>query len=240
MKTLLFLAAISAGLLASPAVRADDTQITQWIAQLHAPDDQQRHAAVDALAGQADAALPRLRSKLGAEQDSNRRWWLKVAIQACTENKSYPGEIYARPDVDHGLQARNGGDGQFTIADHAGAKCWEVYQKGHYLYFSVGDEFRRMAPVSVDIQVEYLDAGTEGIALDYDSSDSTAPFKGAYKNHSQSIHCLDTEKWRKTRFHLPNARFHGSQNLQADFRFCSGGDHMIIRSVRVWPSAPGE
>jgi hypothetical protein len=213
-------------------------QITKWIAQLNDSDYAKRNAAVLALASQADDALPLLQQQLKTET-GNHRWWLSVAIQECDEKRTKPGEISASPTDAKGLQtceACKAGDGLFVIVERDGVRCWEVPKKGFYLYFSASDEFRQKAVTALEIQVEYLDIGTGEISLDYDSTNPKAAFNGAYENHSTVIHCTNSGKWRKTTFHLPNARFHGSENGQTDFRFNNGGDDMIIRSVRVWPS----
>jgi len=214
-------------------------QIKEWIAQLDGSDYAKRNAAVLALANQPNNALPLLEQELKTETDSNRRWWLKAAIQECEEKRTKPGEISASPTDSKGLQvceACKGGDGLFVIVERDGVRCWEIPKKGFYLYFSASDEFRKKAATALEIQVEYLDIGTGTIGLDYDSTDPRAAVGGAYENHSTVIHCTNSGQWRKTRFHLPNARFRGSENVQTDFRFGNGGDDMIIRAVRVWPS----
>lgn len=213
-------------------------QITEWIAQLNDSDYAKRNAAIVALASQPNDALPLLEQKLKTET-SNHRWWLSVAIQECEEKRTKPGEISASPTNAKGLQvseANKTGDGLFAVVERESVKCWEVSKKGYYLYFSANDEFRQKALTALEIQVEYLDIGTGDIGLDYDSTNPKAAFGGAYENHSKYIHCTNSGQWRKTRFHLPNARFRGSENGQTDFRFNNGGDDMIIRAVRVWPS----
>jgi hypothetical protein len=219
------------------AVSAD--QIRKWIAQLADSDFSNRESAINELAQHSDAALPALGQALKTETDDDRRWWVQSAIQECEENQPKPDEISASPTGSKGLQvseACKSGDGFFVIIKRDGVPCWEVPKKGFYLYFSASDEFRQKGVTKLEIQVEYLDIGTGTIGLDYDSTDRRAAFEGAYKNDSTVIHCTNSGQWRKTRYHLPNARFRGSENCQTDFRFYNGGDDMIIRAVRVWPS----
>jgi hypothetical protein len=214
-------------------------QINKWIAQLNDSDYPRRNAAVAFLAEQPGAALPLLEQELKKETDSNRRWWIKVAVQECEKNQPRPGEISSGPNRSEGLQVCEtckNGDGLFAVVEREGVRCWEVPKKGYYLYFSAEERFRREAGAALEIQLEYLDIGTGQIGLDYDSTDQRAPVGGAYENHSTVIHCTNSGQWRKTRFHLANARFRGSENNQTDFRFYNGGDDMIIRAVRVWPS----
>ena len=214
-------------------------QVKEWVAQLRDSNYAQRNSAVLALSNHPDDALPLLEQELKSEANSNHRWWLKVAIRECEEKQAKPGEISAAPNQAKGLQTCElckNGDGFFTVVEREGIHCWHVANKGHYLYFSASDEFRQKAYLKLEIQIEYLDVGTGKISLDYDSTDSQAAFNGAYKNHPQSIYRTNSGQWRKARFELSNARFRGSENNNTDFRFWNGGDAMIIRAVRVWPS----
>ncbi len=231
---------------APPPVKVEPVsadQILKWIAQLADPDFSKREAAVNELAQNSAAALPALKQALKAETDNDHRWWIQSAIQECEQQQPKPGEISAGPDGSNGLQvseACKADDGPFAVVGHNGVRCWEVSQKGSYLYFIASDEFRQKAMPALEIQVEYLDAGTGDISLDYDSADRRARGGGAYKNHSTVIHCTNSGQWRKTRFYLPDARFRGDENCQSDFRFYNGGDDMIIRAVRVWPAHTDE
>jgi hypothetical protein len=214
-------------------------QILKWIAQLADPDFSKRETAVSELAQNSTAALPALEQSLKTETDSDRRWWIQSAIQECEQQQPKPDEISASPDNANGLQvseACKAGDGPFAVVERNRVRCWEVSKTGAYLYFIAGDEFRQKAISALEIQVEYLDVGTNGITLDYDSTDRRARVGGVYKIHSTVIHCTNSGQWRKTRFHLPDARFRGDENCQSDFRFYNGGDEMIIRAVRVWPA----
>jgi hypothetical protein len=213
-------------------------QIQEWIAQLSDLDFSKRESAVNELSRYSTEALPALAQRLRSEKDSGRRWWINCAIQECEEDQPRPDEIFASPNSSNGLRVSEdctNEDGSFTVVDRDGVRCWEVSKKGFYLYFSSSYEFRQKAVNALAIQVEYLDIGTGTIALDYDSTDQRAAFHGAYENSPTVIHCTNSGQWRKTRFHLPNTRFHGSENCQTDFRFYNGGDDMIIHSVQVWP-----
>jgi hypothetical protein len=221
------------------AKSAPAAQITGWIAQLSDSDYAKRKAAVQSLATQPVAALPLLRQQLKNDTDTNHRWWLNVAIQECEAKCPKPGEISANPDAANGLivgEACKSGDGLFAVVEREGVRCWEVPKKGFYLYFSASPDFREKAYTALDIELEYLDTGTGRISLDYDSTNPRAAFNGAYENHSTVIRRTDSGQWRKKKFHLPNARFRGSENGQTDFRFNNDGDDMVIRSVRVWPT----
>ena len=217
-------------------------QILKWIAQLADPDFSKRETAVNELSRNSTAALPALEQSLKTETDDDRRWWIQSAIRECEQQQPKPDEISASPDGSSGLQvseACKDGDGPFAVVERRGVHCWEVSKKGSYLYFIAGDKIRQKAIPALEIQVEYLDTGTGDIALDYDSTDRRARVGGVYKNHSTVIHCTNSGQWRKARFYLPDARFRVDENCQSDFRFFNGGDEMIIRAVRVWPSGAG-
>lgn len=214
-------------------------QILKWIGQLADYDFSKRETAVNELAHNSTAALPALEQALKTETDDDRRWWIQSAIRESEQQQPKPGEISACPNAAQGLQvseACKAGDGPFAVVEHDGVRCWEVSQKGSYLYFIADDEFRQKAIPALEIQVEYLDIGTGDIALDYDSTDRRARVGGVYKNHSTVIHCTNSGQWRRTQFYLPDARFRGDENCQSDFRFYNGGDKMVIRAVRVWPT----
>ena len=215
-------------------------QIQKWVGQLADSDFSKRESAVNELARHPADALPALEQVLQTETDSDRRWWIQSAIQACEENQPKPGRNLGQPGQ---LQRSSGirracksGDGFFTTVERNGVDCWEVPKKGSYLYFSASDAFRQKTGSALEIQVEYLDIGTGTIGLDYDSSDKRSPFGEAYEHHFTFVHCTNSGQWRREKFHLSNARFRGSENCQTDFRFYNGGDDMIIRSVRVWPA----
>lgn len=142
-------------------------------------------------------------------------------------------EVSARPEADEGLVPVRNDDGQFVIVEQDGVRCWQVpkLQKvAPYFYLSADGLFR--APV-MEIELEYFDAGTGEIALDYDSIDVRAPVAGAYKRHPVIIHRSNTGVWQRGRFQINDAYFGGAQNGGADFRFYNGGDALLIRAVRV-------
>lgn len=227
---------------------AGSHSIKKWMAQLHNRDYAKRDAAVQALASEpntVEAALPLLKRKLKEETDPNRQWWLEVAIQQCEENLSQPGEISATPEHSQGLQVNAGckaGDGPYVIVVHNGIRCWQLPDHSgnswSYLYFVADDVFRQKAKKVLDIQVTYLDTGTGAIGLDYDSTDTHAPFHGAYGNSPLTISRTNSGQWRTVCFHVNNARFRGSENGGSDFRFSVHGTPLLVRSVRVWPASP--
>lgn len=223
-----------------PAKAPSESQIKDWVGWLHDPSYTKRNAALQALADQPDAALPLLEKALKTEADPNRAWWLKAALQQCRENRLNPGDIFASPDRSAGLRVCEeckSGDGPFTIVEHDGVRCWQVPgkdgNKWSYLYFIADDTFRKQAGNTLEIQLEFLDAGAGKIVLEHDSTNAGAPDNGAFQTDPHVLRRSNSGQWRKERFHLTDARFQGSENCHTDFRFYNGGDDLLVRAVRV-------
>ncbi|MEO5802733.1 MAG: hypothetical protein ABIR24_04325 [Verrucomicrobiota bacterium] len=215
--------------------------IKEWIAQLNDGDYSKRNAAVLALSSQPNDALPLLHEELKTETNSNKRWWLQVAIRECDEKRPKSGEISATPDNSKGLrpfESYKGGEGEFLVIEREDVRCWTVPKSASYLYLIASDKFRQKVYANLEIQVEFLDIGTSPISLEYNSTNLKAPFNGAYEMHPKHLHRTNSGQWRKSAFHLSEAHFRGAQNQNTDFRFYNGGEELIIRSVRVWPSNP--
>lgn len=142
-------------------------------------------------------------------------------------------ELTARPDQSLGLAALQTGDGQFAVGNEHGSACWCVTgQEGsRYLYFDVDDAFQTSETSRIEVALEYLDTGTGRIVLEYDSTDDKAALTGAYKSHPNVPKRTGTGVWIKAQFPIPDAKFAGRQNGEADFRFFSGGEALLVRSV---------
>jgi hypothetical protein len=56
---------------------------------------------------------------------------------------------------------------------------------------------------------------------------------GAYKSHATVVDCGNTGRWRSIAFPVPDARFAGSQNGNADFRFYHSRENLLVRRVRI-------
>lgn len=90
--------------------------------------------------------------------------------------------------------------------------------KGRYIYFGVDDSFKADQPADYRLTVEYFDAATGELTVEYDGSDSAAPFNGAYTRAPQTIRLQGALQWRTAEFTLAKARFDNAQNRGADFR----------------------
>lgn len=102
-----------------------------------------------------------------------------------------------------------------------------------YIYFTVADDFMFNVEGAVEIEVEYLDVGTEQFWVDYDSWDPQAPIQGAFKSAAPCSR-EDTGEWRTHVFRLLDARLANRQHQGADFRLVAGeGQDVRVRRVQV-------
>ena len=137
-------------------------------------------------------------------------------------------------NVEHGLSVPNSGDGQNEPATVGGSKCranaLESDPPSHCIYFDY-DRAAGRPHRPVYVTVEYFDEGFGTFRIQYDSVDTGAPMGGACKDGPSEL-LLDSRQWRKATFELPDARFDGRQNLDADFRlYCPG--RLAVRKVIV-------
>ena len=101
-----------------------------------------------------------------------------------------------------------------------------------FIYFAVADEFMREPKGPVEIAVEYLDRGTQDFGLDYDSTDETAPIRGAFKS-APRCRRTDSGEWRTHVFTLPDAKLANREHMGSDFRLWAQGDDLLVRKVEV-------
>lgn len=146
--------------------------------------------------------------------------------------------IEGRPGAAGGLTIPvKEGDGAFELVNRDGVACWKVPRTKN-LYVDVPDTFRPLPGKMLEIGLDYFDAGSGEIVLEYDSADIQAPLGGAYKKHPLSAQRRNTGQWQQAGFRTADAGFGGLQNGGADFRFYNGGDDLLIRAVRVRRVAP--
>lgn len=140
--------------------------------------------------------------------------------------------LAARLGVAKGLTPIKNEDGDFKMAQRAGVTCWLI-PTHDYFYLDVDDSFLVQRGARLEIDLAYFDAGSGEIRLDYDSTDPQAPVGGAYKSYPYTIHLMNTSTWKLARFWVSDARFANRQNGGADFRFCNGGDDLMISAVQL-------
>ena len=114
------------------------------------------------------------------------------------------------PEDGQVLQRRIGGRDAWLSQPFRGAGC-------SYIYFRVDDSFKQNAAMNAEVQVGYLDAAPGQLGVEFDGSDTSAPFNGAY-SRSQKLPLKGDKQWKTASFNLNDARFLNSQNGGADLR----------------------
>ncbi len=101
-----------------------------------------------------------------------------------------------------------------------------------FIYFALADGVPRDPKQPVEIAVEYLDRGEKNFGLDYDSTDETAPIRGAFKSAPLCAR-TNTGEWKTHIFVLPDARLAHREHRGSDFRLVAFGDDLLVRRVEV-------
>jgi hypothetical protein len=137
-------------------------------------------------------------------------------------------------DAGRGISRVEAGDGHTMVKSLAGieARANANRTTDHYLYLDVKDDFvSQLRNGDVTIEVEYFDGPTGAtLGLEYDS------LGPACKAHPQVITMTGSDRWRRVRFEIADAKFAGRQNKSADFRFAFGGQQVALN--RVWVRLP--
>ncbi|MHB1459263.1 MAG: COG1470 family protein, partial [Armatimonadota bacterium] len=117
-------------------------------------------------------------------------------------------------------------DGDHIRTDRALGSEWQ------FIHFAISDEFMKEPAAPVEVEVEYLDEGTDMVSLDYDSTDPTAPINGAFKS-APGIQKTNTGKWKTAVFKLDDARFANREHQGSDFRIYGSKEDLHLRRVEV-------
>lgn len=117
-------------------------------------------------------------------------------------------------------------DGDHIRTDRALGSEWQ------FIHFAISDEFMKEPAAPVEVEIEYLDKGTDMVGLDYDSTDLTAPINGAFKS-APSIPKTNTGQWKKAIFRLEDARFVNREHQGSDFRIYGTKEDLHVRRVEV-------
>jgi hypothetical protein len=126
-------------------------------------------------------------------------------------------------------------DGVTRAATVAGSPCRILSATQHgsrYLYLRLDDSFKWAEVMEVVALVEYFDGARGTVRIEFDGSDPTAPFSGAY-SPSGAIAMNGTQTWRTATFRLRDARFNNSQNGGADLRVSVENLDVAVRRVQV-------
>jgi len=126
-------------------------------------------------------------------------------------------------------------DGRTEPAVLAGRECRIAAANPHgsrYLYFRVDEAFKWADSMEVLAVIEFFDAGRGTLRIEFDGSDSSAPFQGAY-SPSESVTLSGSQTWRTTTLRLRAARFLNSQNSGADLRLSVGQVPVGFRNLQI-------
>jgi hypothetical protein len=86
--------------------------------------------------------------------------------------------------------------------------------------------------MNATVEVEYFDAAPGQLGVEFDGSDASAPFNGAY-SRTYNIGLAGDKRWKTANFKLSAARFLNSQNAGADFRFTAEATEFGLRKVTL-------
>jgi hypothetical protein len=135
-----------------------------------------------------------------------------------------------------GLAIVRAEDGKTILTEFAGRQSWlaEKFNNGAsmYIYFRIDDSFKGNDDMNPTVKLDYFDAAPGQLGIEFDGSDSSAPFGGAY-TRSEKIPLTGDGKWKTASFKLDRARFLNSQNSGADFRVVAESSKFALGSVTL-------
>ncbi|MCX8107501.1 MAG: DUF5010 domain-containing protein, partial [Verrucomicrobiae bacterium] len=130
-------------------------------------------------------------------------------------------------NVEHGVTQLDQPDGLTKPDSIEGVVCRSVVKSQHpgrYIYFRIDDSFKWAHTMLVDVEVEYFDSSPGWFRIEFDGSDTNAPFQGAYTASRTVVTLNGLRRWLRASFRLTDARFLNSQNGGADFRIALGAE----------------
>ena len=104
---------------------------------------------------------------------------------------------------------------------------------GPYVYLKVDDSFKWAETMNVSVVVDFFDAARGTLGLEFDGSDPSAPFQGAYTSSPEKIALSGSKTWRTATFTLDQARFLNLENGGADFRLNSTVTGIGVRRIQM-------
>jgi|GEM_PF-1527482 len=137
------------------------------------------------------------------------------------------------------VPANHDHDGATEPSEAGGLECHALQRyPGRpelYAYFRVEPALKAHLTNLVIVELEYFDADAGGhFRLDYDSHDESNRSLGSYTQSKEKVYLKGTQRWRRARFLLDDARFEGRQNDGSDFRVTVVGGRFFLRSVKVF------
>lgn len=142
----------------------------------------------------------------------------------------------AATNVSRGLYQLESADGVTAPAEVGESPCRSAEATEHggrYVYFRIDDSFKWADRMLVDVAVEYFDHAEGEFTVEFDGSDPSAPFQGAYSRAARTIRLEASQQWKTARFRLAGCRFLNSQNAGADFRLALQAPVFHVRRVAV-------
>ena len=130
---------------------------------------------------------------------------------------------------------QDGGTSVVVMRDRECRRFVDFPSGGSFMYFAVHKDFIYATKTPVAITVEYNAQGKGGFWIEYDSTDLTLPYEGAYKP-TEYISVDSSGLWRTTTVVLPDAYFGSRQNFGLDFRIAETNDpnyNLCISRVTV-------
>ena len=140
-------------------------------------------------------------------------------------------------NIENGLRQVENADGQtipVKINNKEGRAIKRVPGMGSYIYFVIDDSFKWADLMNAVVEVEYFDDSQGNFALEFDGSDESAPFSGAYTRAPETVKLTGDKTWKKATFTLEKARFLNSQNSGADFRLAISAPTFTAGKVTVF------
>jgi hypothetical protein len=141
-----------------------------------------------------------------------------------------------REDKSEGLWRIENDDGTTAPATVSGQECraLQTGRRGHgYVYFGVDDSFKQANQMNLRLTVEYFDAVPGRLGVDFDGSDRSAPFGGAYTRARETVKLTGSKEWKSAQFSLPGAQLLNSQNRGADLRLVVEAPELQVRRVTL-------
>jgi hypothetical protein len=131
------------------------------------------------------------------------------------------------------IEHEDGETAQATFGGRAARAVKPTPGKGRYIYFAADDSFKTGEATAFKLKVDYFDAAVGRLSVEFDGSDESAPFSGAYTRAPESARLDGSKQWRTARFTLKQARFDNSQNRGADFRLVVEAPEFAVGQVKL-------
>ena len=163
-----------------------------------------------------------------------KQGWKPPAVAGKFRDAPSVDIVLGQKNQDHGLRQVVTDDGRTQPVVIGGSSAIKrASPDAHYMYFAADDSFKWADAMSARLIVEYFDAGAGSLAVEYDGSDSSAPFNGAYTRAGQRMELTDSKQWKTAEFDLVGAHFMNSENADSDFRLALEAPEICVRRVEL-------